>query len=446
MPVDHPPVNRSPSWAPGRRRRSGPVVVVCLAAALVAIAAVVGLLLGDQVHAAAAPLYGHWWPHLGPGTPLSVLLGVAVAAHGPGLAQRWSWRALLLGTWGAALTWTTFLALIDLSLQGFGAPIATDEEYLWEVAGVRDIGRTLQEFTSRILIDSPDAWVTHVAGHPPGALLVFVLLDRVGLSGAGWGAAACLGVGTSAVVAVLLTLRCLGNEETARRVAPFLVVAPAAIWVGVSADAIFMAVGAWGVTLLAVAGRHRSGVSAYGAGLLFGLVIYLSYGLVLLAPLALAVLLATRSARPLLLAVPGALTVAAAFTVGGFWWLDGYELVVQRYYQGWGGERPYLYWVWADLAALAICVGPATLAGASLVRQRWTRFPAAAALGLAAAVSVTAATLSGLSKAEVERIWLPFALWLLPFAAFLPAQHHRRWLGAQVATAIAVNSLLLTRW
>jgi hypothetical protein len=248
------------------------------------------------------------------------------------------------------------------------------------------------------------------------------------------------------VVAVLLTLRCLGNEETARRVAPFLVVAPAAIWVGVSADAIFMAVGAWGVALLAVAGRHRSWLAAYGAGLLFGLVVYLSYGLVLLAPLALAVLLATRSARPLLLAVPGALTVAAAFSLGGFWWLDGYQLVVQRYYQGWGGERPYLYWVWADLAALAICVGPATLAGASLVRRGWPRFPAAATLGLAAAVSVTAATLSGLSKAEVERIWLPFALWLLPLAAFLPAQHHRRWLGAQVATAIAVNSLLLTRW
>ncbi|CAM5268894.1 hypothetical protein STENM223S_01006 [Streptomyces tendae] len=39
----------------------------------------------------------------------------------------------------------------------------------------------------------------------------------------------------------------------------------------------------------------------------------------------------------------------------------------------------------------------------------------------AALLALLAADLSGMSKAETERIWLPFALWILPSCAFLPA-------------------------
>jgi hypothetical protein len=59
---------------------------------------------------------------------------------------------------------------------------------------------------------------------------------------------------------------------------------------------------------------------------------------------------------------------------------------------------------------------------------------------------VLAADLSGLSKAEVERIWLPFAVWLVAAAGLLPARQARWWLAAQVAVALAVNHLLLTTW
>jgi hypothetical protein len=68
------------------------------------------------------------------------------------------------------------------------------------------------------------------------------------------------------------------------------------------------------------------------------------------------------------------------------------------------------------------------------------------ALCTAAILAVLAADLSGLSKAEVERIWLPFAVWLVAAAALLPARHIRWWLGAQAAVALAVNHLLLTTW
>ncbi len=71
---------------------------------------------------------------------------------------------------------------------------------------------------------------------------------------------------------------------------------------------------------------------------------------------------------------------------------------------------------------------------------RWQWLP------LAAAVAVVAADVSGLSKAEVERIWLPFGVWLVAGAAALPAPGHRGWLAVQAATALAVNHLLLTPW
>ena len=47
-------------------------------------------------------------------------------------------------------------------------------------------------------------------------------------------------------------------------------------------------------------------------------------------------------------------------------------------------------------------------------------------------------------KAETERIWLPFALWLLAVGAFLPRP--RAWLTAQAVLALLLNHLLLTGW
>ena len=56
------------------------------------------------------------------------------------------------------------------------------------------------------------------------------------------------------------------------------------------------------------------------------------------------------------------------------------------------------------------------------------------------------ADLSGLSKGEVERIWLPFAPWVLLSAAALPRAHARAWLGANAITALAMAAMLRTPW
>jgi hypothetical protein len=59
---------------------------------------------------------------------------------------------------------------------------------------------------------------------------------------------------------------------------------------------------------------------------------------------------------------------------------------------------------------------------------------------------VMAADISGLSKAEVERIWLPFAVWLVAAPALLPTRSHRVCLALQATGAVIINSLLLTNW
>ena len=59
---------------------------------------------------------------------------------------------------------------------------------------------------------------------------------------------------------------------------------------------------------------------------------------------------------------------------------------------------------------------------------------------------VVVADLSQMSRAEVERIWLPFVPWLLIGCALLPERWRRWGLGLQVVVALVVQHLLATGW
>ncbi|MFC4145655.1 hypothetical protein ACFO0M_05245 [Micromonospora mangrovi] len=443
----------------GRRRD---LTVLAVEAALLAVAVAVGALLNQRgvgLHADAAPLYASWGPHVGAGTLPALALAVAVVRHGPELARRLPWARLLAVGWLAGAAWTLCLALVDGWSTGLAGRLTVQAEYLHEVPRVHDVRSMLAGFTDRIIDFQPDSWSTHTAGHPPGALLIFVGLDRIGLGGGAAAGLACVLIGATVCVSVPVALRALGDEPAARVVLPYLVLLPGAVWVGASADGIFAATVAAGLALLARPGRWSPALG----GLLLGVALHLSYGLVLAGLLALTVLALRPTGRlaALLAAGLGVVAVTAAFVAAGFWWLDGYHLVVQRYYQGWAADRPYAYWVWANLAALLLSAGP--VAGPALAR---TVGPALAAvrarlggrtgaaegrprgaavwLPVAAAGTVALADLSGLSKAEVERIWLPFVVWLLVAVVRLPAADRRWWLAGQAATALAVNHLLRT--
>jgi hypothetical protein len=436
------------------RGARGDLIAGGLAVALVCVATAVGVGLragrfGDRYFPGAPALFGEWpvlgeWlPHVGPGTVPAILLASAAVLWWPALAVRLPWRAALVAGYLLAVSWILALALVDGAQRGFAGRLRTRDEYLTEVPGITDIPATLRTFTSRIVEGVPGAWTTHVAAHPPGATLVFVWLDRIGLSGGAWAALLCVLVAATTAVAVPVTIAALGRPDLARAALPFVALLPGAVWLGVSADGLFAGVTATGVALLAVGAARRLLVPCLAGGMLLGFGIFLSYGLVLMAPVALAVIWVTRNRAALLAALAGALAVAGAFALAGFGWLSGYHLVVVRYEQSIALARPYSYWVWANLACLVLAAGPAAVAG--LRRAVAGGTPVTPLVG-AAALAVLAATLSGLSKAEVERIWLPFTVWLVAGAALLPAASHRGWLAAGAVLALVVNHVLLTNW
>src|SRR4030095_3732926 len=141
---------------------------------------------------------------------------------------------LILGSWATACAWAFSLAMIDSWQRGFAGRLTTKDEYLREGSGITDIPATMRTFAGRIGDFQPNSWVTHVSGHPPGALLTFVWLDRIGLGGGAWAALLVLLVGSSAAAAIVVAVRALADEATARLAAPFVAVAPTAIWIAVS--------------------------------------------------------------------------------------------------------------------------------------------------------------------------------------------------------------------
>jgi methylthioxylose transferase len=397
-----------------------------------------------------APLAGWVDPRVGPGTPFAVALAVVGVVWGLQAAHRLRWRTLLGVTCLATCAWSLSLATVDSS-SGLTREIVNHNEYLLTARQVHDVHALLQGFIERIPVGVPGSWPTHVAGHPPGALLVFVGLVHLGLGGAFASALAVTLLGCTTPVAVLVTLRRLGAEDVARRVAPFLVLAPAAIWVAVSADGVFAAVAAWGLAAVAVAAtssrRAPRLVWALLGGVMLGCCLLLSYGLPLLAPLVLAVLLVARRWSPLPAVALGAAVPVLAFAALGFRLWSAYPVLNDRYWAGIAAGRPAAYWFWGNLAALAISAGPALAAGIGSLVATGRRSPQVVrVLVTAAGVSVLLADASRMSKAEVERIWLPFVPWLLLATACLPERWRRPSLALQVAVALLVQHLVLTNW
>ena len=441
------------------RDGSSRAAVVGLTTGLVLMAAAVAVpaVSGWDVHVRwFPPLHAEWDPRVGVGTLPALVLGVLVTAYGTDLAQRLPWGRLLATTYAGGLAWMVSLGLVD-GVGGLGRVLDHPYEYLRTARVTHDFPATLREYVDRIPYSAePDNWPVHVAGHPPGALGFFVALDRIGLGG--WLAAGLVVtvLAASTAVAVLVTLRLLGAEALARRAAPFLVVGPAAIWQCVSADAVFAAVAAWGMAALAAAATARPGARRLGwsvvAGTLLGGCVMLSYGLPLLGLLAVAVLVAARSWRPLVPAALAAAAVVGAFAVAGFAWWEALPVLRERYWDGVASNRPPAYWMWGNLAALLFCTGPLAAAGVAhtLARVRDAVLdPGRRAVTLlvgAGVAMVLAADASQMSRAEVERIWLPFVPWLLVSCAVLPTRWRQRGLALQVVAALVVQHLLHPDW
>jgi len=404
------------------------------------------------VHIGAPPLVGAFDIRLSWMLTGALALAAGALVYGPALVARLRWRSLLATSWLAGSAWIVALAVgTGGGAEALWAPLTTRYEYLPAVARVGDAHAFLQGFVAML-----PSYPTHVGGHPPGMTLLLWLADRIGFGGPRWAAALVIGAAAVAAPAALVAMRALAGEQLARRAALFVTLGPAAVWLGTSADALFSATLAIGVALLAVActlapptarrdparralGPSRAGALAVLAGLVLGCGLLLSYGLAPLGLLPLAVAVVTRRWRLLALAAAGATAVILAFAAAGFWYPSGLAATRELYGGGVAARRPYLDFLVIAPAAFALVLGPAAFAGLAALRgQRAWILPGAA---LAALV---VAELSGLSKGETERIWLPFAPWLLLATAALRAP--RAWLAIQLGLAIALQVTVRSPW
>jgi hypothetical protein len=394
---------------------------------------------GHRMQVNAPPLTGNLEPRLPPIAGLTVAVGAAGVAGADIVARRLAWRRLLWAAFGAALLWAVVLAAWD-GAAGFTRSAASPVDYRAALPMIGSPERFLSTF-----VDTIGRYPSHVRAHPPALALVVYVMEAIGLRGAGPLAVLELFVGALSVPAVLIAVRDVASEAHARAAAPFVVFLPAAVFWS-SGDAIFLGVGTWAVTLLILAtgGRgRRADLLAIGGGLLAGAGVFLSYGLVLLGVVPLAVAAKRRAWRPLAVACLPVAAWFALFAVAGFWWFDGLAATRIQYTESLARVRPYPFFLAANLSALLVALGPAVWVAAARLRDRRLWLLVGAAL-----VAVAIADVSGLSKAEVERIWLPFMPWIAvaTAGAFDDASARRTWLCVNVTWAIAVQALVRSPW
>ena len=376
--------------------------------------------------------------------PALAVAGLAVAL-GPSVARWLPWRTLLWVSLAAAGAWAVGLAFVGGG-HAITAPLTTRWDYLRDLPLVGGPHDFVAHFTGRIA-----SYTTHVRAHPPGMLLVLWSLARLRFGGPGAEAALVIAGGAAAVPAVLVALRDVAGERAARLAAPFVALAPIALWVATSADALFAGVAAWGACLLVLAtGRRGPGgdLLAVAGGLLLGAGALLSYGLALIVFVPLAVAISRGRFRPLIIGALGMAAVVGAFAVAGFWWLDGLRASRRVYEAGAARYRPQSYFWLGNLGALALGLGPASAVALARLRGRgpWL-LPAGALLALAVADA------SAMSKGEIERIWLPFAVWLLAACCAMrrdpnerSAAPARAWLALNMASAMILQLVVRSPW
>jgi methylthioxylose transferase len=410
------------------------------------------------------PLLAFWHPHVGWGTPLAVLC-VLLGLKLQQVAASLPWRRLLLAGWLLNLAWMCSLLLVDGLQRGWIDVLLDPNEYLHDLHRISDPVAFLSSFTHFIAfgpgVGGDLVWTTHVAGHPPLTTLIFWLLGRIGLDGGFWAGGLCILIASAASVALPVTLRELGAEAAARRIVPFVALFPGAVWMAVSADGLFAGVAVSGLALVCRGAGRRRVVPSLLGGLLLGVAVFLSYGLVLFGLAVLTAVILTAHCGgwrnvvvPWLIATAGFVAVAAVHVALGFNWVSGLVELRVRYYQGIASQRPFSYFVYANLAAWLISCSPLLAIGivrsiAALRHTRrgpWTQDRIVAMLALSGVLAALIADLSALSKAETERIWLSFGVIAYSGLALLRGRRASWVLVVSATWALLVNHLLDTGW
>ncbi len=370
--------------------------------------------------------------------PLLALPALALAAAAliwaPALAGRLGWSKLLTSSWAAGAAWMLALAGTR-GLDAITAPMKTRYEYLGAVGRVGNLHHFVSTYVAQL-----STYPTHVKGHPPGFTVLLWAMAQVGLGGATAASLLVIGVGAVAAPAALVAARSLTGEPAARAAAPFVTLAPAAVWMATSADAFFAGLTAVGIAVFVLASARRDArgdMLALGSGLLLGGALLCSYGIAPLGLIVLAVAAYRRRVRPLLIGGVGVVAMMGLAAAWGFWWPDGLNMTHTLYEAGVASRRPYIDFLVISPAAFALATGPAPWAGMTRLSGR-----AAWILPGAATAALLIAALTGLSKGETERIWLPFTPWILLAAGGLG----RGWLASALGLGLLLELAVHSPW
>jgi hypothetical protein len=404
---------------------------------------------GAQLGTASAPFLGRYrWEAgpaslLAPGMALTVLL---VAARGWLDGARWG--VVLAWSYVAALAWALALALVD-GPSGLTRSLGSPDEYLADLSRI-DAGPVA--FVRHFTADAGELSVA-TRGHPPGPGLLLWALHEAGVRDHLALGLLITAIGAATVPLVLGAVRGTCGDVAARRYVPVLALAPYAVWVAVSMDAVVATLGAAMAAVGVYASADdrtgwRSGLWAVVAGLLAGVAALFSYAVPWLG-FALVLLYFARR-RPFLNVASGfgALVplLVASYPLG-FSWVRGLSAAHADWESRVEPYRSVVWWSGISLVALLLAAGPPLYASLRKVRNT-PGWPFLVGAGLAVLFSV----LAGLARGGVEHAWLPFFPWLTLAAVAperqagppVPAPLLLAGLGALVA--VVVEAVLATPW
>jgi hypothetical protein len=400
---------------------------------------------GARLGTASAPFLGRYRFEI---SPLSLaapaLAGAVLYVARRGYLDSVPWWVIRLGSAAGLFAWAVSLALVD-GLAGLTRSL-TPDSYLGDV---QDVGGDplgyLRTFTSR---NAEHTIATR--GHPPGPVLVLWALQRIGVTGHLDLASLVTAIGALAAPLVLSAVRDVSGEIAARHFFPLIVLAPYAVWLAVSMDAVVLTIAA-AMTVAGLRATRRSGWQAAAwailAGLLLGVAALFSYSAAWLGLSIVGIYFARR--RPALNLFSGlsVLIPVLLASLCGFAWTDGLAAAYADFAQRIEPERSALWWGLISVCALLLATGPALYASIRKLRNTpgWPFM-----LGAAAAVLFSIG--AGLARGGVEHAWLPFFPWLVvavvapeerggptPAAPLLLA-------GIGALTAVIIEAVLLTPW
>lgn len=420
-----------------------PQLVTMLALATVVAGLTIHAISGG-LGAGAPPFISGWRPRVRP----EVVVSVAVLTLGVLLAPRAAERIRSPPVFAAfALVLALALGLaVNLGregVHGWYAVFDTSAHGSFEAVNEYLPSLPALSYGPRFFLDHFAELVPSLsvngAGHPPGLLLT---MDALGLRSAESLATFCIAIGALSAPLAYVVGRGLLDEERGRTAALLTAFAPSFLLYGtVSADAVYMTLGMASAALLV---SRRSRTRRAGAAL--AAVAALFSWLLLAIPAWAALLVWSRDGRraalcvgvSCLLAVV-ALNLALALAVG-YDPIGALRATNMVYRESLAVSRPYAYWVFGSPTAWGVMLGLPTALLA--LRAVANRNPAAVAL---AAIVVVSAVL-GVSKAETERIWLPYVPLACVAAASTAPRHLYRILAALAVQALLVELLFDTIW